>query len=197
MNPWNLPSDRYEEIREEVSHFIEDFGISEYPFSMWVFFRRIGIRLIPYSILEADLRSQVEHAWPDAITLLPRDFNVVRTVIFYNDSQTRERVRFTLAHELGHIVLEHPFDESAIYEHEADFFANYLLAPAPLVIRDSRKSIDTIMADFGISRGCARSVYDRTCNRVQYGASQFLPYEQSILDNCELGEGREYRLMQF
>lgn len=34
MPNWKLEDKRYDEIREEVANFIEDFGVTEYPFSM-------------------------------------------------------------------------------------------------------------------------------------------------------------------
>ena len=62
--------------------------------------------------------------------------------VFYNMAQTPGRVRFTIAHELGHVLLGHlgegehtiynrePSPEDAPEEHAANIFASRLLAPA-------------------------------------------------------------------
>lgn len=61
--------------------------------------------------------------------------------IIYNDAESRERTRFTIAHELGHILLGHELTDShGLYrtasdrrepaETQADEFAARLLAPA-------------------------------------------------------------------
>lgn len=188
---WNLTSARYEEIRSTVADLIEDWGISVYPFSVWELVRRMGIRTIRYSELPEWLRVEVELYWPDAITIYPPDFNPARTVIFYNDHQDREHIRFTVAHELAHLVLMHPGTDEETHEHEADIFANYLLAPAPLVLRDSRLDIETIHDDFQVSYSCARSVKDRTVKRREYGSKTLTEYETRILAFCSVrGGGR-------
>ena len=189
---WNLSdANRYDEIREEVANLIEDFGIEVYPFSIWRLLRKMGIRVVPYSLLEGSLRDEVERVWPDAFTFRPDDFDPSRTIVFYNDSKSRGRIRFTLAHELGHLVLGHPNSDDPQLEAEANFFANYFLAPAPLVIRDSKKDVQTIMSDFVVSFGCARSVLDRTMNRIWYGPRVPLEYESRIMATSRLrGGGR-------
>lgn len=66
--------------------------------------------------------------------------------IFYDSSKTPKRIRFTLAHELGHIICKHEFQLmngssittrnteptgfELVIEHEANMFAARLLAPA-------------------------------------------------------------------
>ena len=188
---WHLAYDRYEEIRSTVADLIEDWGISVYPFSVWELVRRMGIRTIRYSELPEWLRIEVELYWPDAITIYLPDFNPARTVIFYSDRLDRERIRFTIAHELAHLVLMHPDTGEDVYEHEADIFANYLLAPSPLVMRDSMLDVDAIHDDFQVSYGCARSVRDRAKKRYIHGSKNPTEYERRILAFCSLrGGGR-------
>lgn len=65
-------------------------------------------------------------------------------MIAYNDSHPASRQRFTIAHELGHIVLDHDAsmatdDEAAAQmEHDADAFASALLMPAESARRELR-----------------------------------------------------------
>lgn len=69
-------------------------------------------------------------------------------IVLYNDTiQSKERVRFTIAHEIGHYVLKHhersnktkvsryslTMAEDEVLEKEANYFAKRLLAPLPLV----------------------------------------------------------------
>ena len=49
------------------------------------------------------------------------------TIIFIDDKLPIKRRTFVLAHELGHIELQHPADSSKSQEDEADLFAHYLL----------------------------------------------------------------------
>lgn len=91
-------------------------------------------------------------------------------IIFYNDTvKSRERIRFTIAHEIGHFVLGHlefaektkigrytltDFENDA-FEKEANYFAKRLLAPLPLVYDFvsiwNRITADLIMDIFDVS----------------------------------------------
>lgn len=62
------------------------------------------------------------------ITLLLED----APAIVFDDRMRPTRIRFTIAHELGHILLSHPMADGReqIEEKDADMFAARLLAPA-------------------------------------------------------------------
>lgn len=186
---WHLSPMRYEEIRSAAADFIEDWGIASYPFSVWELVAKMRIRLVRYSELSDGLREQLKRYWPDAITIYPADYNPAKTTIIYNDEQGREHIRFSVAHELAHLILMHPATGKEVYEHEADIFANYLLAPAPLVLRDSQLDADSISYDFQVSYGCACSARDRAGKRRAYGPAQPTEYEQRILAFCSLEGG--------
>lgn len=68
-----------------------------------------------------------------------------RHVVCYQEDGNRARLNFTLAHELGHIVLNHS-GESAAEEAEADCFASYLLCPRP-VLKQLASCGSTIFAE--------------------------------------------------
>ena len=187
---WFLPSNRYDEIRLTVSNLIEDWGISVYPFCIWSLLRKMGISVVPYSALPEDIRNTLLTYYPDAFTIYPSDFNPVKTTIYYNDEiANRNRIRFTLAHELAHLVLMHLGTDDIIYEHEADIFANYLLVPAPLIIESASFDYEVVSTNFVVSHGCAASACDRAIKRIQYGPMKRVEYEQRILDYCSLRKG--------
>ena len=93
-------------------------------------------------------------------------------VILYNDDisySSAERIRFTLAHELGHYVLKHlhlsdkstlsrggmPTDELESYEREANRFAAELLSPLPVLQTIDPLCVDSVRQVFGVSREAA------------------------------------------
>lgn len=82
-----------------------------------------------------------------------------RTLILYNDQSPLCRQRFTVAHELGHLLLHHQ-GHLRRHEEEADFFASLLLLPdAVLNLLHSRGFSLTeafLMQTFGVSRNTAR-----------------------------------------
>ena len=54
-----------------------------------------------------------------------------RWLFYYNDAKSETTIRFTLAHELGHIILRHIYDDDTAGK-EANCFARNILCPVPL-----------------------------------------------------------------
>lgn len=84
--------------------------------------------------------------------------------IFYNPKKPHKRINFTVAHEIGHIVLYHHFlignevlmyseNEKAVWEIQADLFAQNLLMPAKITNKLINKyDIDTFSEIFDVSK---------------------------------------------
>lgn len=99
-----------------------------------------------------------------------------RSIIFYNNSPTikPERKKFSLAHELGHITLEHNFDDKSnydIYEIEANFFAAQLLMPEQIINELRRRGLqitkENLIKWFGVSGQAAQKRLD-TLQKIDY-----------------------------
>lgn len=126
---------------------------------------------------------------------------------FYNGSQTPGRVRFTIAHELGHVLLGHlgdgehtvynrePSPEDAPEEHMANVFASRLLAPACVLHALRAVTPEQIAAACDISLAAARFRAGRMGvleQRGKYGASplerQVLAQFQTYIDRIKGGQ---------
>jgi Zn-dependent peptidase ImmA (M78 family) len=92
------------------------------------------------------------------------------TFIMYNRNLAPNRKRSTLAHELGHIILEHVgMDASSQFstnsqETEAKEFANALLVPADdlkAFMKQGYKRIDQIMERYQVSKDTALIAVNR------------------------------------
>lgn len=85
-------------------------------------------------------------------------------IIVYNDNKPPNRIKFTIAHELGHILLGHLDERNNQYskEYEADTFASNLLAPPQMIdyaeatFDDFEYSTVYIANLFCISEQCAK-----------------------------------------
>ncbi len=86
----------------------------------------------------------------------------------YDDSMPLSRVRFTIAHELGHILLGHEIvagfshfrkiqEGKPIEETQADEFAARVLAPACVLWALGASTADDIAALCGISKQAAQT----------------------------------------
>lgn len=116
-----------------------------------------------------------------------------RCYAFYNMEQSAGRVRFTIAHELGHILLGHlgdgehtvynrePSPEDTPAEHTANVFASRLLAPACVLHALGTVTPEQIAAVCDISLAAAWFRAGRMGvleQRSKYGAS---PLERKVL----------------
>lgn len=90
-----------------------------------------------------------------------------RWLIFYNDTKCVTTIRFTLAHELGHVVLKHEQDNSST-DREANCFARNLLCPLPIRQEFNLITIDDLCSVFCISESMAQVVIDKTKNDLYY-----------------------------
>lgn len=130
---------------------LEDVGINSLPILVQAIISSISrtVQLTSYGEFSASTGLSHEEIADnfksdDGVCVYKRDSE--QYVIFYNEKKDDNRFRFTIAHELGHIYLEHHriagsdiLTRSELtsaqyerYEKEANCFARNLLSPAPL-----------------------------------------------------------------
>lgn len=87
-----------------------------------------------------------------------------RKIIFYNESELKERIKFSILHEYGHYKLSHNLDtkdeeEYKAYELETNYFAAQLLMPEQLLReiqnRGIRPNKQLLIDLFGVSNEAA------------------------------------------
>lgn len=139
-----------------------------------------------------------------------------KNIIFYNDQiAVKNRIKFSLAHELGHYVLRHRLkdeDYYGIFEVEANFFAAELLMPQQVIFELSRRgaiiSVDNLMKWFGVSHQAAQKRIEtlnkinneyRTKDEIEIDkliVDKFISFIDSILPNQSYSNWYEEELLQ-
>lgn len=125
---------RYGFVYYVLGDFIDD--TINYPVDLRDICDKNNWKLIPYTSFDWKLYSISS----DGFSFV----NNGEVYIFYNESRMTERINFTIAHEIGHIVLGHLFTNDVlshnklvknnVLEIEANVFARNLLSPAPLIV---------------------------------------------------------------
>lgn len=116
--------------------------------------------------------------------------------IFYNEVfATREHRNWTLAHELGHVLLEHKTDGKR-EEIEAHCFTSHLFMPDDVIHKlhslRVRINVSSLMRIFGVSEQAAtkKMSYLRTSwHRIQpseYSADMLSKFRYFIIQHCEV-----------
>lgn len=119
--------------------------------------------------------------------------------IFYDDTKPATRQRFSVAHELGHIVLHNP-TEATVYnreispsespiEREANIFASRLLAPLCVLHFLNLNSAKEVAEVCNISTTAAEIRYERLCKirerdrATERGCFLLSPLERKVFEN--------------
>lgn len=184
--------DDYKRARDLSWRVLLDTGTQELPVKISRICGAYGVTLRSYQAgapLIRELGLEAQCGVSDGFTVRSDG----RCYVFYNMEQSPGRVRFTIAHELGHILLGHlgdgehtiynrePSQEDAPAEHTANVFASRLLAPACVLHALGAVTPEQIAAACDISLVAARFRAGRMGvleQRGKYGAS---PLERQVL----------------
>lgn len=170
MNQNNI----YEKIKILISEIIEDKNPT-YPLKIFDLVKRMGFNLVPYSSLKnSDLLIK---ASDDGFTITNKK-NIPS--IYFNDKANLNRQKFTIAHELGHIMIYYSLGLKD--EKYANFFAGYILVPIALLLKFNINTVDKIKNNFLVSEECAKVAFENLKRRCNYKYSGLTIYEDTIID---------------
>ena len=181
----------YQNIRNKAWKILLDCKIDRLPVDLNLICKALGVRTAPYSANRALIQRKnlsAIVARSDGLSFFAGDMPVV----LYNETCTPERVRFTIAHELGHIVLGHispggvtianrePNPQDDPKEIAANQFAARLLAPACVLWGLDLHTAKEIAQVCRISKQAAEFRADRM--NVLYSRNKFLssPMERRL-----------------
>lgn len=138
------------EINEKVLEIYRQCKITSFPIDCISVLTHYGLKIYTYSFLKEHNPRLYELSYKystDAFTY--------GNIIAYNDNKTKCRIRFSLMHELGHIVL------NTTSEDAADCFASNILAPRSLMYNLHCGNAEDVHNVFEMSYSAAnRAWYD-------------------------------------
>lgn len=181
----------YQNARDASWKILLDCGIDRLPVDLNVIRDRIGVRIASYKDAKALIQKRnltVLIVQTDGLTF----YAGTEPVILYSEVCSPERIRFTIAHELGHIVLGHvapgsittvnrePSTRDSPQETAANRFAARLLAPACVLWGIDLHTADEIAAVCRISKEAAQFRAERM--KTLYARNKFLssPLERKL-----------------
>lgn len=128
------------DLEKLYSHIIciyKKYNILTFPINCLELAEKCGYKIIKYSDLTETKRS--------ACLSLSKDACIVEKILHYEDRNIVERIRFSIAHELGHVFLNSEIEE------DADNFASHFLAPRIIIHKYRCEAADQIHDIFGLS----------------------------------------------
>ena len=132
-------------------------GSGNFPIDPFEIAKYNGYKIKPYSKLdEKAIRLLLNHGISGAS--IKNDNG--EFVIYYDDCDGKQRQRFTIMHEIGHIMLGHKQD-SDYAEKCANYFASYSLVPTSMVGLFNCYNLVDISKKFNVSSDCAGIAFER------------------------------------
>lgn len=184
---------KYQKSRDLSWQILIEHKVAQLPVKISDICKANQIKIISY---------QTGHKLLDNLDLIQNTINsdgfTLNKIIFYNGQREIPRQRFTIAHELGHIILHdgnglynrEPSKNDVPIEQEANVFASRLLAPACVLwglrVNSARQisklcNISMQSAEFRLLR--LQELYEREKHFMQkYNKSCFLmsPLERAV-----------------
>ena len=179
---------RYEQIKATVVATYDKYDIRHIPIDCYEICLKMNIKLVEYSKLTDIGLQKAISVSEDGFCMLKDEgnmpFNYEQWYIFYNDSMGKERIKFTILHEIGHIVLGHT-QHSELAESEANFFAKYAISPPPLIDKIKPEDFVELADKFELSMECAFNSMRYYNNWLNYGGKCYKDYELKLLEQFE------------
>lgn len=176
-----LKCGRYEEIKKIVADTIVDAGIKEYPYDVFQVAKNLEIKLVSYQSLSQKKRDACFLESEDAFSVLIDFGSYAEWYIYYNQDIGKSRVRFTIMHEIGHIMLDHK-DGNEVEESEANFFSKHILAPPCIMNEVGVEDYLDIVTKFEVSQEMATYQIEYYDNWLRYGGERYTDSELRILN---------------
>lgn len=115
----------YDVVIEKITDVLIECQVHSFPLNCFDLLSHYGYRVFSYRELE-----EKNHEIYEMCISYSEDafHNGSGRIVAYNERRPSGRIRFSLMHELGHILLKHR-GNGIIFEREANFFASHILAP--------------------------------------------------------------------
>lgn len=185
----------YKKARDRAWQILIRYRVSALPVDVFRICEASGVNVITYeSGRELITRFKLEkHTGNDGFSAKING----RYIIFYDSCiQPPGRVRFTVAHEMGHIALRHIAGSATIWnrgetapndpqEMQANVFAARLLAPACVLMELNIQNADELQAATGLSYTAAKIRLERLNALRERGKFYLSPLERQVYKNFE------------
>ena len=176
-----LPKKIYTEIENAVVKLFISLKIATYPIDPFDIIRKLGFVLRKYSEMPFYEQIKLRSRELDATSCYDPELKTF--VICYDDTKFSKRIRFTLMHEIGHIVLGHK-EESELAKRMANYFAAYALAPSPIIYAYDCQDANELADIFMVTDECAFYSFRRYSNWLEFGG-RIKTYEEALLNMYE------------
>lgn len=127
----------YQSLYSSILYAYMFFGINSFPIDCFELVRKCGFKIVKY----ADLSNKKKMA----CQILSDDACLLEGTLYYEAKAHPQRIRFTIAHEFGHIFLK------TNNEDDCDKFASHFLPPRIMIHKYGYRDAEQLHDAFGLS----------------------------------------------
>ncbi len=142
----------YNYVNEKILELFTHLNIKSFPLDCEYIVKALGYHLYKYSELSEEKRLSCFMVSDESLKL--------HNNIYYNDNLAKSRIRFSIAHEIGHIILDHGDYLNPNKEIEANYFASNLLAPRMAIHYAKCKNQNDVVKIFYLSQEAAQYAFN-------------------------------------
>lgn len=146
-----IPPRRCDEIDRLVYDVQMDYGITTFPVDEKRLASEMGFILVRYSSLSQKDKKTMQDIIQTGVHLCSMKRGYPVYIIAYNDDTEPGRVKLTIFHEIGHILMGHGSNPTLLQEMEADYFAKQMAAPRCLLRLKGHTAVSDIHRFYGLS----------------------------------------------
>ena len=165
---WAEPSDDFDRgedgyynVRNAAWQFLIDNKVEFLPLDMFDLLSRCGCMSIDFTTAKPLFQHIIGSEYFDGSVDCFVIFDGEKKVVVYNETLPQSRLNYSLAHEIGHVVLKHNESRAFRYDAEADMFASRILMPAAVLKACRVSSAEEISALCDVSLAAAERRWER------------------------------------
>lgn len=177
-NKYVLTGEEYTQLEKDALDLLIDYGFIDFPIDVFKLAKvAFDVEFIKYSSLKREVLNKIKSydSTKDGFTIFHHySDKTIRYSIYYEDSVNVYRQRYTIGHEIKHILYteEEPTEKEEI---AAEYFSKVLIAPKCKIIKKGYKRVETIVEKFGLS-------YEASTNHLKGINNRRNSYGNSLFD---------------
>lgn len=183
-----LSPEEYNSLEKKAMSLLLDYGFIHFPIDIFLLGKiAFDVTFIKYSELEKEKREYIlsQRELEDSFTIFEHwSDESITYKIYYNDSKNYYRQRYSIGHELKHIIYEeeNPTEED---EEGADYFAKSLIAPKCLIIRKELESSEEIVSEFELGPEPSTYLFNTIQKRLKKYGRELFKFEAEFIEELE------------
>ena len=173
-----LEKELYKKADEYALQLRLDYGFYINKINIFDLCEKLNIKLKKYSSLRKKDKEYLKQKTNDGCSIIKMKNEIYNATIYYNDELVEERIRFTICHELGHIICDFEIPKE-LEEKIFDHFARELLAPKCSLINKEYNDVFVVSKDYDISIRAASYALKSANN---WKMSEFFQYKEQEME---------------